>query len=244
MIFNNYKLVDDFLEAIFPLPKRFGIIVGQRHYTSDDDEDTDMDGDLFCLKTEIWGVDQSASVMYGVSKIVITSPNLNGVVIKIPFNGYFILDEITRENYIWYPFKYASGTDCNDYCLTEFEKYQHLTMAKLNCFAAETEFYKEIDGVRIFLQEEVIPENDSCTIHNPSKRSKDLADKWYDEDKFKIEPEWIANCLDKYGESKVENFLYYCTNIDEDILQDTHGGNYGYRKDGTPCLLDFSGYND
>ena len=56
--------------------------------------------------------------------------------------------------------------------------------------------------------------------------------------------EWIAICLDKYGKSKVERFLYYCENIDLDILDDIHNGNYGYRTNGTPCIIDYSGYAD
>ena len=55
---------------------------------------------------------------------------------------------------------------------------------------------------------------------------------------------FLANCLDKYGKSKVKRFLHYCANIDPDILEDIHDGNFGYRKDETPCLLDYSNFND
>ena len=114
----------------------------------------------------------------------------------------------------------------------------------LDCFVAKVMLYKEKCGVRVFIQEEVTPENDSYCTCRPSKKSQDLADKWYDEGKFYIEPEWIANCLDKYGKSKVERFLYYCANIDPDILEDVHSGNFGYRSNETPCILDYSNFLD
>ena len=59
-----------------------------------------------------------------------------------------------------------------------------------------------------------------------------------------MDTNWIANCIDKYGQSKVERFLNYCENIDPDLLEDVHSGNYGYREDGTPAILDFSNFLD
>lgn len=232
----NHKLVDEFLEAIFPLPEEFGVIC-----CNDDDESEPVDFSFF--QEAIWDVDPDAIVCFGMSKIVIISPNLGNVVIKIPFNGYYMENDIDG-NLEWNPFCWAAGSDPKDYCLTEFEKYNRLKTYGLDCFVAKVIFYKEMCGVRIFLQEQVIPENDSYCTRRPSRKSQDLANKWYDEGKFYIEPEWIANCLDKYGKSKVERFLYYCANIDPDILEDVHSGNFGYRGDETPCILDFSNYSD
>lgn len=231
----NHKLVDEFLEAIFPLPEKFGVLC----HDYEDSEPIDF----ALLQEMVWDVDPDATVCFGMSKIVIISPRLNGVVIKIPFNGYF--KEVDMEgNMYWHSFRWASGSDPKDYCLTEFEKYQRLKTYGLDCFVAKVMLYKEKCGVRVFIQEEVTPENDSYCTCRPSKKSQDLADKWYDEGKFYIEPEWIANCLDKYGKSKVERFLYYCANIDPDILEDVHSGNFGYRSNETPCILDYSNFLD
>ena len=230
----NHTLVDKFLEAIFPLPENFGIVLREN------EESEPIDFSFF--QEAVWDVDPDASVYFGMSKIVIISPNLNNVVIKIPFNGFF--EENMEEDLYWHTFRWASGSDSKDYCLTEFEKYNKLKTYELDCFVAKIMFYKEICGVRVFLQEQVVPENDSYCTRKPSQKSQDLANKWYDERKFYIEPEWIANCLDKYGKSKVERFIYYCANIDPDILEDAHDGNFGYRKDETPCVLDYSNYRD
>lgn len=228
----NYKLIDELLDAIFPLPKKFGIFL--------DEEGTDSDFLYFSnFKQAVSKVDPCASICYGVSKMVITSPNLQNIVIKIPFNGYFLMLPSEDE---WYPFSWAAGSDSADYCLTEYEKYNKLKTYDLDCFVAKIAYYKTIDGYRIFLQEEVIPKSNSCNRQKPSKKSQDLADKWYKEGKFYMDSEWIANCLDKYGKSKVKRFLKYCTDIDLDILEDMHSGNFGYRKDGTPCILDYSNF--
>lgn len=235
----NHKLVNKFLEAIFPLPEKFGI----SNYEDNDSEPIDFSS----FKEAVYDVDHDASVCFGVSKIVIISPHLGDVVIKIPFNGYFFEteDEDGNSNGIdWYSFYWATGSDPSDYCLAEYEKYNKLKTYGLDCFVAKILYYKTICGVRVFLQEKVIPQNDLCHSYKPSKKSQDLAKKWYNEGKFYINSEWIANCLDKYGKSKVKRFLYYCENIDPDILEDVHSGNYGYRKNETPVILDYSNFSD
>ena len=234
MVF-NHELVNKFLEAIFPLPERFGLLC----YNEQESEPIYFQS----FQNAIWEVDEDASVDFGISKIVIMSPNLGDVVIKIPFNGYFE-ETISTKSMNWYPFRWAPGSDSNDYCLAEFQKYNRLKTYGLGCFVAKTFFYKKICGVRVFLQEKIIPYCDLYDDKKPSQKSLDLADKWYNEGKICIEPEWIANCLDKYGKSKVERFLNYCVNIDPDILEDVHYGNFGYRENNTPCILDYSNFVD
>lgn len=230
----DHKLVDEFLKAVSPLPEHFGVIC----YSDRKEEPVYFN----FFQEAVKKVDPNAVLYFGMSKIVITSPLLNNIVIKIPFNGCF--EEGYYDYYDWTPFEWASGSDNADYCLTEFEKYKKLKTYGLDCFVAKTLFYKKINNVRIFLQEYVIPESNSCSIHIPSKKSQGIAYRWKDEGKICIDINWIANCLDKYGKSKVERFLNYCDNIDLDILEDIHKGNFGYRRNGTPCLLDFSSFNN
>ena len=234
MTFNS-KIINNILDKIFPLPDKFGVVV------SEDCENEPIN--FYEIQSAINEIDSDAHINYGMSKLVIISPKIGEAVIKIPFNGYYLEDEDTGE-LEWYPFEWARGTDNSDYCLTEYEKYERLQTYDLDCFVAKTILYKEKCGVRIFLQELVTPESESLCSPNASKNSKDLAKEWKEEGKFYIDSEWIANCLDKYGKSKVERFLYYCSNLDLDILEDVHGGNFGYRKNGEPCLIDYSNYED
>lgn len=234
MTFNN-KLVDKILEAIFPLPEEFGVIL------QDDEEIEPVD--FSYVQEAVVDADPDADVYFGMSKLVICSPHLGGIVIKIPFNGFYYVDEETGE-LIWNDFTWATGSDNSDYCLTEFEKYKRLRTYGLDCFVAKTFFYKVKSGVRVFIQEEVSSMNDLYQTRKPSQKSSDLVKKWREEGKVHMDSEWVANCLDKYGKSKVERFLYYCANIDPDILEDMHDGNFGYRGDETPCILDYSNYGD
>ena len=223
----NHDVVDKILTAIFPLPAEFGL---------------DMDTkpiNFSLIQNQIKTVDACAHINFGISKMVIISPNFNNIVIKIPFNGEF------DNNAEWIPFKWANGSSNSDYCLAEYEKYCRLKTYGLDCFVAKTIKYKTIDNVRIFIQEKVTPEADRCfSDFIPSLKSKELARKWKEEGQSIFDAVWFANCLDKYGQSKVQRFLYYCNNIDLDILEDIHEGNYGYRENGTPAILDYSNFSD
>lgn len=220
----NQEAIDKILNAIFPLPAEFGLF-----------EHEPIDFDF--IQAIVKRTDPMAHINYGVSKMVIISPNFDNVVIKIPFNGEFY------KNGLWEPFEWAPGSDSSDYCLAECEKYFHLKTYGLSCFVAKTLHYKTINNIRIFIQEKVIPEDDLCFDFTPSLKSKELADRWYNEGQSVFDAAWIANCLDKYGESKVKKFLYYCNNIDLDILEDMHEGNYGYRENGTPVILDYANFS-
>ncbi len=228
----NYQLVDKILNAILPLPENFGI-----------DELYDEPNDLLLFKNKLHEVDKEAIIFFGLTKMVISSPQFNGVVIKIPFNGRYGLDD--NEKPYWIPFKWADASDRSDYCLAEWEKYNKLKKYRLNCFVAKTLYYKQIMGVRIFIQEQVTPLDEFYKIPIiPSKNSQKLANQWWRERKIDINPNWMANCLDLYGQAKVKKFLNYCENIDPDILEDAHSGNIGYRTNGTPVILDYSNYLD
>lgn len=222
----NHNAVDKILTAIFPLPEEFGL-----------DNDT-KPVNFSLIQNQIKTVDACAHINFGISKMAIISPSFNNVVIKIPFNGEF------NEYAEWLPFEWANGSSSSDYCLAEYEKYCRLKTYGLDCFVAKTIKYKTIDNVRIFIQEKVIPEEDTCSLDFiPSLKSKELARRWQEEGQSIFDTFWFANCLDKYGQSKVQRFLYYCNNIDLDILEDTHEGNYGYRENGTPVILDYSNFS-
>lgn len=238
MVYNR-NLVDGIVKAIFPLPERFGLTV-------DFDWGETILKELDDIKKKILRVDPEVEVRFGMSKIVFISPNLKGVVIKIPFNGYFLKTEKDNDDsYEWYPFESAPGTDSSDYCYTEYEKYLELKNIGLSQFVAETEYFKAIDEVKIFVQEKVISSADNEYDYNASFNSKQIATEWDKDNIFSFsDTEWIANCIDKYGEEKTKNFLFYCTNEDTDICEDAHHHNYGYRANGTPAFLDYSNYLD
>lgn len=230
----NYLLVNQFLDTIFPLPEEFGLIFddGYGHSELPDYEQ---------LLIKLRSVDPDVSVECGMSKFVILSPNLKGIVIKIPFNGCYIEDE-EDGSLKWEFFESAPSEDFSDYCLAEFEKYKNLKANKLNCFVAKTYFYKTISGIRVFIQEEATAKNNTLNIPQASKASFELAKSLNKGSSCCINAEWLANCLDKYGKSKVKRFLNYCESVDFDIIADLHSGNLGYRFNNTPVILDYSNF--
>lgn len=238
MVF-NHNAINRILDAIFPLPDQFGVVLYNDEPMSLINEDE--------IRESVYVADNTATVTYGMSKLVITSENIGNVVIKIPFNGsyvQYINEDDEEESLEWEPFYWAPGSDRTDYCLAEYEKFKELKSYGLNCFVAKTLLYKVCGGIRVFIQERVTSLEDSWEDHSASQKSQDLARQWRRERRCPMDTEWVANCLDKYKQSKVERFLSYCENIDLDILEDMHQGNYGYRDNETPVLLDFSNFLD
>lgn len=242
----NYSFVDEILDAIFPLPEKFGI-------------GADMDK-VENIETILQrDINEDIRVCNGISKMVILAPALGDIVIKIPFNGQYTYGERfgpRRHSSKWVDeseegvpieFEYfsgAGGSDETDYCLAEYEKYQNLIASCLDIFVAQTLFYKIKNGVRIFLQERVNPVEDSIATPRPSEKSIKAAKRYSNDSAYVyMDCNWIANCIENYGEEITEKFLSYATDIDEDILGDMHDGNFGYRDDGTPVLLDFCDFH-
>lgn len=237
----NYSFVDEILDAIFPLPEKFGI-------------GADMDK-VENIETILQrDINEDIRVCHGISKMVILAPALGDIVIKIPFNGqysYGYRSGPCRHSSKWVgksefgdpiEFEYfsgAGGSDEMDYCLAEYEKYEDLKDFGLDIFVAKTSFYKVKDGVRIFLQERANAVEDSIATPRPSEKSVKTAQGWSDY----MNLDWVANCIDRYGEEITERFLNYALTNDEDILGDMHDGNFGYRDDGTPVLLDFCDFH-
>ena len=237
MIYNHQK-IDAILDAITPLPEEFGVIVN--------DYNGSEPVDFFDFQYHILKVDPEADIRFGMSKFIII-PSDSNVVIKIPFNGIFEEREDEDGNYeeelSWIPFYFGGGENSDDYCSTEYEKFLNLKKENLNCFVADTIFYKTISNFKVFLAEFVTPLEDETNSPEPSKNSVKIADT-LNKTIRRINTTWLANCIDCYGEEKVQQFLTFCKS-DPDILADMHYGNFGYRKsDNTPCILDYSNFQD
>lgn len=245
----NAKVINSFLEVVSPLlPERFG---------SYDDSDAfpNLEEMLFGLRE----IDNSAEIRFGVSKMVIIADSLGDEVIKIPFNGMFSLDaeggydEYEDAYYVstygWQDFEGApSDIDESDYCLAEYEIYQQLKQEKLQCFVAKTLLYTILsNGFRVFVQEKVIPidnsESSSLEALTPiSMQILNEAESCRIKKNFRANSEWIARCIVRYGIKQTERFMNYCCYTNYNINADMHTGNYGYRPNGTPCILDYSNF--
>lgn len=233
----NHQIIDELIKAVTPIPCEFGVIV--------DDISQNEPVNFYNISNRVLGIDPEAEICFGMSKLVII-PSDSNVVIKIPFNGMY--DEDEDYELIWCDFYGAAGSIPDDYCQSEYEKYLALKEQHLECFVAETEFYTKVDHTNIFIAENVTSFNDLYqeTAPSPSKKSNDTAEQLRKNKRlYYLDTTWLANCIDFYGEEKVEQFLQYCKNVDPDITADIHGGNFGYRKsDNSPCILDYSNFDD
>ena len=173
---------------------------------------------------------ENTEIKTGASKFVIFLNDSE--VIKIPFNGEYYYDE--EEDYE--KFDYF----CNeDYCMIEASIYSDAIVAGVERFFASTKFAGStfIDKTPVYVSERVIPFD---TLNNEERS--------YSRDSYTkagkmcgpTPTEWTAMALEFYGEEAVKKLFDF---IEEEGIDDLHWGNVGLRKDGSPCLLDYSGFD-
>lgn len=176
----------------------------------------------------------------GVTKLVIVLSSLN-YVIKIPYSGEWSVN-YDDDELIFTPFEYANDLaefdihNSNwDYCENEVTKYN---IAKEHGFA---DFFPETVyvGNGVYAQEKCMEIDEE--EYTPSESSRALCrTNWKH---FRgIDADWVALAIDWYGFDRVMKFFDF---IDEYRMnEDLHRGNIGFRMNGAPIILDFSGYRD
>lgn len=245
-----FEILEDYL------PTHFGKVCDQ-----DDDYIVGIDE----IESRICAIDNTVKFYSGVSKMVIVAESLGNVAIKVPFNGcYEYSDEYYdyqhsdeydyaddeeewdfERKYYFEKFCGGGGRYNNDYCAEEYAAYKELKELGYEKFVAETELLGGINGMYILVQEFVTSMNDFDKKIINSKKSVE-ASKRIREDYVsanKVDDDWVAACIEHYGEELSEKFFNYTEEDGYSILADAHWGNYGYREDGSPCVLDFSDYN-
>lgn len=233
------------------LPANFGKI-----------QDDDFIVDMGEIEDRIWAIDHTVKFYSGISKLAIVAKSLGEVAIKVPFNGcyeyseeyydYLHSDEYDDEEDWGFSSKYYFEKFCggggrynDDYCAEEYATYKELKELGYENFVAETELLGGINGMYILVQEFVTSMNDFDKKIINSKKSVE-ASKRIREDYISannVDDDWVAACIEHYGEELSEKFFNYTEEDGYSILADAHWGNYGYREDGSPCVLDFSDYN-
>lgn len=194
-----------------------------------------------CDEMLAWGIEickkylPTYKCMYGASKFIFISEEEEWV-IKIPFNGYFYkIYNPSRTIFYkrWKSFKYQ------DYCNIELNKYIIAKELGIKDFFAEIQFLcNSKNNHPIYIQEKIIPEHGSNIERLPTNEGANFVS-----NRIFFDNIWIAKAYDYYGgEEKIKQFMHYIKTIDPEISRDLHPENYGYRPDGSPCLLDYSGW--
>ena len=237
------------------LPANFGKI-----------QDDDFIVDMGEIEDRIWAIDHTVKFYSGISKLAIVAESLGPVAIKVPFNGYYDYsdeyyeysckrdynddddDEIEWDfsnKYYFEDFRGGGGRQDNDYCAAEYANYKELKRLGYEKFVAETELLGGIHGMYILVQEFVTSMNNYCKKIVNSQQSIETSKRIRKDymSANNVDNDWVAACVEHYGEKLSEKFFNYTEEDGYSILADSHGGNYGYREDGSPCVLDFSDYN-
>ena len=190
---------------------------------------------------------------YGATKAVVIPKNCNKV-LKIPFHAFvYETNEEDDEDYEQVDFINANSECGWDYCYDEFCKYEQSKEDGFSDFFPETEFYNYIqDGyskIPVYIQERVNPfRYDVKTLKNSKSydTARDLVSTM-NEHSYRIKRldiYFITECINFYGKEKTEKFIEYIFLEYPEIGSDLHNANLGRRDDGSPVILDFSGFRE
>ena len=213
-----------------------------------DEEDCDYGEAIDTLWDELHHF-TNISIFRGVSKAAIISEN-SSYVLKIPFNGEYVYtynEEDGNEDEVFEKFYCANNSKNNwDYCRLELENYKEAEKAGLECFFARTlEYGTTPNGYPVYIQEKVTPdsgmwEEDRMDFNseflNYIRDNRHLLYAVYD-------VEWVASAIFHYGLEKFFKLLKFAKEHGY-MFSDLHESNYGYRANGEPVILDFSGWFD
>ena len=227
------------------------------HFSSDYDEEC-----IACVFDDF--VDELISkngldCQNGCTKAVFISDESDKV-LKIPFfyraiynDGSYFDEELDdwvndgdNSEYQFYSFKNAgcAGRDNysifldtdNDYCALEAAIYANVE--KNTNFAelfAKTELLcEDKNGYPLYLQEKVKTWSEESPTVDERNTATQLQSIFY------IDRSWLARAIHHYGEEKITSFLKWAQS--SKLVNDLHSGNLGYRENGAPVILDYSGY--
>ena len=183
-------------------------------------------------------LDNSVETKYGASKFVILSDNWNEV-IKIPFNGSFDWEQDDdNEDGGEYHF---NEFITKDYCALEAAIYADAVALGVADFFAGTKYAGMTnDGITpYYVSERVYTFYDKEGRKNSKTASEDS---WNKAKKLKsaLSKEWLALAIEWYGDAAVNDLLAF---IDLENIYDLHSDNIGFRANGAPVVLDYSGFD-
>lgn len=203
----------------------------------------------------------NCKVFAGATKLCII-PHNSSLVIKIPFNQTVYISMYEEDCYNWeidedkkedekpkiedYIHNLDSASDENldddsnwDYCRLECMLYEAAYFEGLSKYFAHEEWYCEINGHPIYLQQRATPlatlseHTEVATL----KRTSDFCSK---HNIFCFDTEWISDFLARYGEAEFLKLNKFLSKYHIDDLRDS---NIGYI-DERPILFDYSGYRE
>jgi len=206
----------------FNIPSNFGL-----------DEDSDFSDTVDNLVRQIRKIDKEVKFTWGASKFIIFLNKKE--VVKIPFCGAFRYDYEEDEYYF-------DDFECEDYCDVEAYLYDMAVEYGVEKFFAKTVWAGKTNTIPVYKSERVFEFYYSDELRKASKDSYDkvkennLNGKYYP-----ISREWVAKAFDYYTEAEIDSLFNFIADMG---INDLHDDNLGFRKDGSPVILDYSGFNE
>lgn len=186
---------------------------------------------------------------YGVSKLVLI-PDEYSFVIKIPFSctSWTDYDEDDNEEDKIAEFQRAyyieSGEYGWDYCRAEAEFYEAAKGHGVEKFFAPTIYIGDIKGWPIYIQDKCLIFGESNSRYSHSQEDRNRSSEKLDSMKIasdRVPIDFIVDMFKEYPDEEVAGVFNF---IDEVGIEDLHGNNCGYNKDGLVVFTDYSGYYD
>lgn len=212
----------------FMIPEEFGI----------DEDDSLANNSMEEVMDQIDNTNGDIITAWGVSQFVIIGANWDNVV-KIPFKGMFCWD-YNFDIYEFKPFRY-----CKDYCARGYHIYEEAIKEGIEELFAEMDILGHTpDGTPIYTQEKISIIAGDCSLDDVKYGTPETLEKVKELKSKSSCPflgEWASAAIDCYGIEKFKKMLDFLIKRN---LHDFHSENYGYRYDGTPCLIDYSDWLD
>lgn len=193
--------------------------------------------------------DDISEIHAGVTKIVFVLKDYPDYVVKVPFLGVFDFDE--DKNVLFAGKKNdtrVSVTRKWDYCEREAKIFEMACENNVEKFFAGTYFLDFINDYPFYISDRIM---DTFEDHydswdsSESERSS-LSENSY-EDALKISRAYYSSMsnndmaifVENFGTEDAEEFAAFCY---DNHINDLHDGNLGLRFDGSPCVIDYSGF--
>ena len=178
---------------------------------------------------------------YGVSKLVLIPDEYNFVV-KIPFSCTDYDEDDNKEFQMAYYIE--SGEYGWDYCRAEAEFYEAAKVHGVEKFFAPTIYIGDIKGWPIYIQDKCLIFEESNSQYSHSEEDRCRSSEKLDSMKIaseRVPIDFIVDMFKDYPDEEVAGVFNF---IDEVGIEDLHGSNCGYNKDGLVVFTDYSGYHD
>ena len=205
---------------IYFLTPRISNIDSNSLYCEDDEE--------IC---EIQDLVEANQINFGCTKLVLFYNDFPDLVIKIPFKGV--------KNYDDYEDEYYYEDFDTDYCALESSNYSKSFSSGINDMFAATYFLANINNIPVYVSEKI-----TCDVILKPSNALKTATTLINKSDFlvndsRLNPTTVSVFIKDYGLKKVLKLLKF---LEENNINDLHGGNVGFNSNNSICFIDYSGF--